>query len=339
MKKVFIERMFFAILAVTVVLTMSSAPDKKAKAGNIICPTCGAEGYGSHPTTSATCTEPAYEILYYGCNVHTCFKRAIPGSSALGHDYSVYLAAATCQHPAVYGCTRCKTTTYSGSVSGHSWVKTADATCTSAATYKCSDCGTTKTEGSALGHSWWVTGATCQKGQINTCSRCGTTQEVGYPKDHDYSSNPTVVQSQSCIQPEITRYYCIYGCGNYQDKQTKSAKGHNYYVSAGATVEHGTEHTCSACGNKYYDNDKITVFTLSFDALTNGGTTSERSTQVSVNTIFNLTGKTASKAGWEFVGWNTDRTAKTGLSSVTMNGDKTVYAIFKKDLTANFIDG
>lgn len=57
--------MFFAILAVTVVLTMSSAPDKKAKAGNIICPTCGAEGYGSHPTTSATCTEPAYEILYY----------------------------------------------------------------------------------------------------------------------------------------------------------------------------------------------------------------------------------------------------------------------------------
>lgn len=275
MKKVFIKRglkrMLSISLIVTMVLALPSVSVKKAKAANVTCPMCGAIGYGNHPSTNATCTEPAYEILYYSCNVHIALKRDLSkayGSSygPKGHD-CYYESAANCVHGATYRCSRCDYVYYSGPLdySKHTWVKTADATCTSAAIYRCSTCGDEVFRGSALAH--------------------------------------------------------------------------DFYISASPTTEHGTEHTCRVCGNKYYDNDKITIFTLSFDASTNGGTSSERSTQLSSGTTFNLLGKTADKNGWEFVGWNTDRTAKTGLSSITMNDNKTLYAIFKKDLTVNFIDG
>ena len=41
---------------------------------------------------------------------------------------------------------------------------------------------------------------------------------------------------------------------------------------------------------------------------------------------------TATKANWAFVGWNTDKNANTGLSSLTVNGNTTLYAIFKAPL-------
>lgn len=48
---------------------------------------------------------------------------------------------------------------------------------------------------------------------------------------------------------------------------------------------------------------------------------------------------TGIKAGWEFIGWNTDANATEGLSSIKM-GTETVYlyAIYRKTLTATFID-
>lgn len=208
MKKVFIKRglkrMLSISLIVTMVLALPSVSVKKAKAEGVTCPVCGAIGYGNHPSTNATCTEPAYEILYYSCNVHTVWKRDLSelyGSSygPKGHD-CYYESAANCVHGATYRCSRCNYVYYSGPLdySKHTWVKTADATCTSAASYRCSTCGDEVFRGSALAH--------------------------------------------------------------------------DYYVSASATTERGTEHTCRVCGNKYYDNDKITIFTLSFDASTNGGT-------------------------------------------------------------------
>ena len=343
MKKVFIKRglkrMLSISLIVTMVLVLPSVSTVKAstdhpgiaRASNpAYCPANPSHVHSWKYTHEPQCeTGGRQECIY-------CSRAEIVGP--YGHDYQLQ-SSATCTKAATYKCSRCSRTKTEGSALGHSYSKKVDATCSKGDLYVCDRCGSMKYEGSALGHSWWVTGATCQKGQINTCSRCGTVEEVGYPKEHDYSSNPTVVQNQSCTQPEIIRYYCIYGCGNYQDKQTKAANGHSYTISASATTEHGTEHTCSRCGNRYYDNDKITRYTLYFNAAVNGGTTSERSTQISPGTTFNLLGKTADKNGWEFVGWNTDRTAKTGLSSITMNGNKTLYAIFKKDLTVNFIDG
>ena len=47
----------------------------------------------------------------------------------------------------------------------------------------------------------------------------------------------------------------------------------------------------------------------------------------------------ARKAGYEFIGWSTDRDAKEGLENLVMgNEDITLYAIFKKDISINFID-
>ena len=47
----------------------------------------------------------------------------------------------------------------------------------------------------------------------------------------------------------------------------------------------------------------------------------------------------ARKTGYEFVGWSTDPDAKEGLESLVMeNKNITLYAIFKKDISLNFID-
>ena len=41
---------------------------------------------------------------------------------------------------------------------------------------------------------------------------------------------------------------------------------------------------------------------------------------------------TASKEGWTFVGWNTDKNSKNKLTALTATSDITLYAIFKKDV-------
>lgn len=47
----------------------------------------------------------------------------------------------------------------------------------------------------------------------------------------------------------------------------------------------------------------------------------------------------AFKEGWEFVGWNTDKDTTTALTSLTMSSPElTLYAIYKKTVTATFID-
>jgi len=48
---------------------------------------------------------------------------------------------------------------------------------------------------------------------------------------------------------------------------------------------------------------------------------------------------TASRPGWEFVGWNTNPDATTGLSSLAMgNTNITLYAIFRQTGSVNFVD-
>lgn len=99
------------------------------------------------------------------------------------------------------------------------------------------------------------------------------------------------------------------------------------------------------------DKSKVTVsgntikysHSLSYDVATNGGTSSKPSSiEVDPDTILSSSStafsKTASKPGWTFVGWNTDKDAHTGLTSLKMDSDKTLYAIFKKNLTITFKD-
>ena len=83
-------------------------------------------------------------------------------------------------------------------------------------------------------------------------------------------------------------------------------------------------------------NSKINSYKVTYDATTNGGTTTATPTTVDYNKAIDLT-PTATKEGFEFVGWNTNKEATTALSSLTMEtADVTLYAIFKKEVTITF---
>lgn len=116
--------------------------------------------------------------------------------------------------------------------------------------------------------------------------------------------------------------------------------------------------TCNSCGTKYdsppsscthsvvktcsgtVDNGAITTLTgtITFNASTNGGTTSAENGTCAFDSDYTLPANTATKPGWDFVGWSENSNAKSGQKSVYMSDNKTVYALFKKDLTVTFID-
>ena len=85
---------------------------------------------------------------------------------------------------------------------------------------------------------------------------------------------------------------------------------------------------------------KPIMHTVTYDYKTNGGASSTKtSDNIGYGEAIDLT-PVATKEGWIFVGWNTDKDAKVGLDSLKMNNDDvTLYAIFKKDarvVTVNF---
>ena len=78
-------------------------------------------------------------------------------------------------------------------------------------------------------------------------------------------------------------------------------------------------------------------YTVTYDYETNGGTsaTKENDTVESGSNI-DLT-PTATKSGWTFIGWNTDKDATEALDSLEMStSNVTLYAIFKKEVTGTF---
>lgn len=84
---------------------------------------------------------------------------------------------------------------------------------------------------------------------------------------------------------------------------------------------------------------------VSYNVTTNGGTSAAPSSvqDIDLDKVFDANSsdvfnEVAEKPGWEFVGWNTDPNAHGPLTQLTMNSNKTLYAIFKKDLTVTFID-
>jgi len=111
----------------------------------------------------------------------------------------------------------------------------------------------------------------------------------------------------------------------------------------------------SGSGLAYYPGDIITVtssFTLyavwqsaatthtaTYNYSANGGSSASTTTAtIAEGAAISLT-PTATKTGWEFVGWNTNSSATTALSSLTMStSNVTLYAIFKKTLTGTFVD-
>ena len=77
---------------------------------------------------------------------------------------------------------------------------------------------------------------------------------------------------------------------------------------------------------------KQNIYTVTYDYKTNGGTSSTKTTdKVGYGENVDLA-PTATKEGWTFVGWNTNKDATTKLSSLTMgNSNVTLYAIYRKE--------
>ena len=94
--------------------------------------------------------------------------------------------------------------------------------------------------------------------------------------------------------------------------------------------------------NLYTYGDLITVtsdtnFTpglvnVTYDYSENGGTSSTKTTDsIVVNSQVDLT-PVATKSGWTFVGWNTDKNATSALSTLAIGtSDITIYAIYRKE--------
>lgn len=80
-------------------------------------------------------------------------------------------------------------------------------------------------------------------------------------------------------------------------------------------------------------------YLVTYDSKTNGGSTEDQTQETAMGANIDLS-KTAVRDGWTFVGWNTDKDAKTGMKSYEMpSNDITVYAIFSKALTATYVMG
>ena len=72
-------------------------------------------------------------------------------------------------------------------------------------------------------------------------------------------------------------------------------------------------------------------YLLTYDYSENGGTSATTHNEyVNSGSTVTISG-TASKMGWTFVGWNTNKDATTGLSTIVMDSNKTLYAIYRKE--------
>ena len=114
-----------------------------------------------------------------------------------------------------------------------------------------------------------------------------------------------------------------------------------WYTSAtGGTQVTSTTKVSQHQNHTIYARWNVNSYTLTYNYSANGGSSATRtSASVSFGSNADLS-VTASKSGYTFVGWNTDRNATTGLSSYTMpSNNATLYAIFKKTITATVYSG
>ncbi|MCL2785564.1 MAG: InlB B-repeat-containing protein, partial [Propionibacteriaceae bacterium] len=148
---------------------------------------------------------------------------------------------------------------------------------------------------------------------------------TGIQYTNSYNISATVNPSMT-LAPEITKKGFVF------DGWVSSASGAKH--AAGATVAPYTDTTMKAS----WTHESVAQFTLTYNAAQNGGTTTAATVQLTAGAAVPLT-PTATKSGWTFVGWNTNKDATTALTSLTMGtSNTTVYAIFSKTLTVTLKD-
>ncbi len=86
-----------------------------------------------------------------------------------------------------------------------------------------------------------------------------------------------------------------------------------------------------------YAKWSVNSYIVTYDYATNGGSEATKtSASVNYNANIDLT-PTATKSNWTFVGWNTNKDATSGLSTLKMGTSNiTLYAIYKKTITGTF---
>ncbi len=108
-------------------------------------------------------------------------------------------------------------------------------------------------------------------------------------------------------------------------------------VTIGGTTQSGIIPESSMGNLQYIANWDINSYTVTYNYAENGGTSATKTTQsVNYNSAIDLT-PTATKSGYTFVGWNTNKDATTGLTTLKMGtSNVTLYAIYKKQITATY---
>ncbi|MBR3176411.1 InlB B-repeat-containing protein [Candidatus Saccharibacteria bacterium] len=79
-----------------------------------------------------------------------------------------------------------------------------------------------------------------------------------------------------------------------------------------------------------------TLYTINYNCTLNGGTCDINTPGYKPAGAQADLDRTATKSGWQFLGWNTVSNATSALSSYTVTGDETLYAIFKKNVQVIF---
>ena len=183
---------------------------------------------------------------------------------------------------------------------------------------------------------------------------------VGWNTDKNAEVGLTSYQ----MKEEATTLYAIYSKDlkvtyekgeNIQSigKEEDACTIYNNETSCEITLPSVTPSEGYAVDGWYNDNDKIgdpndkyklsnnttltsrvtqNTYTVTYDYETNGGTSATKETdKVDYGENIDLT-PTATKSGWTFVGWNTNKNATSGLSSLKMsNSNVTLYAIYRKE--------
>lgn len=133
-------------------------------------------------------------------------------------------------------------------------------------------------------------------------------------------------------------YQDVYGELPTPEKNGYTFTGWYTDKEGGSRVTSTTKYE-SAGNTTLYAHWEINQHHVIYDYWTNGGdSVSTKIDKINYGTQADLS-VAATKLGWEFLGWNTNPDATAGLDSITMNDeDMVLYAIYKKDITATFID-
>ena len=134
----------------------------------------------------------------------------------------------------------------------------------------------------------------------------------------------------------------------YGDMPTPVRKGHTfkgwYTEKTGGELVTSSDKYLLDSDSTLFAHWSINSYTVTYDYWTNGGTSvSQPQQSCDYGAQVDLS-MTAGKSGaelknWNFVGWNTNASATTGLSSYIMtDSDVTLYAIYRKDIKVTLVE-